>query len=382
VTTNGESVEADSLDRVLGSVAAAAECEDVHGTARRNQCFRLPADPRILLVIRVDEHADRPEPTPDLRGIEHAPDGIRFVRQAALCGAVLPFRAPMTTTEISTSAFRSTAVRPSPIGLVVEAVRETLSRRRLIGYLVRADLKKKGADTLLGNLWWVIDPLLQMAVYVILVTVIRASSQPDYPLFIFSAILPWKWFTSSVGDSIQSVTSQERLIKQIHFPKIVLPVSAVVAGVVNFAFGLVALALLLVLFYADRISAFLVLVALVAAVQFVFTLAVSFVVGAINVFYRDVGNVSRHALRMWFYLSPALYSTEQLQRIASKEPIVGHLMSLNPFAVLFESYRAIIYNKTLPDFLGLAVLLCVSLVLVGLATIVFKRLEPAFAKVL
>lgn len=288
----------------------------------------------------------------------------------------------MTTTEISTSAFRSTAVRPSTIGLVAEALRETLSRRRLIGYLVRADLKKKGADTLLGNLWWVVDPLLQMAVYVILVTVIRASSQADYPLFIFSAILPWKWFTSSVGVSIQSVTSQERLIKQVHFPKIVLPVSAVVAGIVNFAFGLVALALLLVLFYSDRISTVLLLVPLVAAVQFVFTLAVSFVVAAINVFYRDVGNVSRHALRMWFYLSPALYSTEQLQKIAGKEPIVGHIMSLNPFAVLFESYRAIIYNKALPDFFGLAVLLLVSLVLVGLATIVFKRLEPAFAKVL
>jgi lipopolysaccharide transport system permease protein len=288
----------------------------------------------------------------------------------------------MTTTELPNSAFRSTAVRPSAIGLVAEALRESLSRRRLIGYLVRADLKKKGADTLLGNLWWVLDPLLQMAVYVILVTVIRASSQADYPLFIFTAILPWKWFTSSVGASIQSVTSQERLIKQIHFPKIVLPVSAVVAGIVNFAFGLVALGFLLVLFYPDRISVYLVLIPLVAAVQFVFTLAVAFVVAAINVFYRDVGNVSRHALRMWFYLSPALYSTEQIQKLAGKEPIVGHIMSLNPFAVLFESYRAIIYNETLPDFSGLATLLLISLGLVALATIVFKRLEPAFAKVL
>jgi ABC-type polysaccharide/polyol phosphate export permease len=101
------------------------------------------------------------------------------------------------------------------------------SRRRLIRYLVQADTKKKGADTLLGNVWWILDPLLQMLVYVILVAVIFQRSEADYPLFIFAAILPWKWFTSSVNDAIGSVVSQERLIKQIHFPKIVLPTATI-----------------------------------------------------------------------------------------------------------------------------------------------------------
>ena len=273
-------------------------------------------------------------------------------------------------------------MRPGPLGLVTEALRETLSRRRLIGYLVRADLKKKGADTLLGNLWWVVDPLLQMAVYVILVTVIRASSQEDYPLFIFTAILPWKWFTSSVGASIQSVTSQERLIKQIHFPKIVLPIAAAGAAVANFAFGLIALGLLLVAFYASRAAPTLLLIPFIAVVQFTFTLALALVVAAINVFYRDVGNVSRHVLRLWFYLSPALYSTAQIHKLAESSPIVGHVMSLNPFAVLFESYRSVIYEGAPPDWTGLIRLFAVSLVLVALGTIAFKRLEPAFAKVL
>jgi ABC-type polysaccharide/polyol phosphate export permease len=291
-------------------------------------------------------------------------------------------RPPMTATDLRTTAFRSTSVRPGPIGLVAEAIRETLSRRRLIRYLVQADLKKKGADTLLGNLWWVLDPLLQMAVYVVLVTVITTRSQPDYPLFIFSAILPWKWFTSSVNDAIVSVTSQERLIKQIHFPKIVLPVAAAGAAVANFAFGLIALGLLLVAFYAGRATPMLLLIPVIAVVQFAFTLALSLVVAGINVFYRDVGNVSRHVLRLWFYLSPALYSTAQIHKLAESSPIVGHLMSLNPFAVLFESYRSVIYEGLPPDWTGLIRLLLVSLVLVALATIVFKRLEPAFAKVL
>jgi ABC-type polysaccharide/polyol phosphate export permease len=288
----------------------------------------------------------------------------------------------MTASDLRTPAFRSSADSPNPIGLIREAIRESWSRRRLIRYLVQADLKKKGADTLLGNLWWVLDPLLQMAVYVILISVISARPQPAYPLFIFAAILPWKWFTSSINDAIVSVTSKERLIKQLHFPKIVLPFAAAGAGVANFAFGLIALALLLVAFYLERATPTLLLIPVIAVVQFTFTLSLSLVVAAINVFYRDVGNVSRHVLRLWFYLSPALYSTAQIQKLADSNPLVGQAMALNPFAVLFESYRAVIYDGVLPDWTGLVRLFLVSLVLVALATIVFKRLEPTFAKVL
>lgn len=192
-----------------------------------------------------------------------------------------------------------------------EGIRESWARRRLIRYLVQADVKKTGADTLLGNVWWVFDPLLQMMVYVILVTVIFARSQPDYPLFVFSAVLPWKWFTASVNDAISSVVSQERLIKQLQFPKIVLPLASTFAAVVHFLFGLIPLTGLLVLFYGDRLSPYVVLVLPIAGVQLVFSMAVALVLGALNVFVRDVGNISRHVLRLWFYLSPGLYAMSQ-----------------------------------------------------------------------
>src|SRR5215210_9562278 len=149
--------------------------------------------------------------------------------------------------------YSTTAVRPTTPALIGGAITELWSRRSLVRYLVQADLKKKGADTLLGNLWWVIDPLLQMLIYVVLVVVLFQRDQPDYPLFIFAAILPWKWFTSAINDCIVAVSSQDRLIKQIHFPKIVLPTAAVVAGVVNFVFGLIPLGVLLLLWYPDRI---------------------------------------------------------------------------------------------------------------------------------
>ena len=284
---------------------------------------------------------------------------------------------------------RSTSVRPNLIRLVLDGYREILSRRRLVRYLVQADLKKKGSDTVLGNVWWILDPLLQMAVYVVLVSVIFARAQPDYPLFIFAAILPWKWFTTSVSDGIGSVVSQERLIKQLQFPKIVLPVSATVAGIVNFAFGMIPLALLLVLLFRDRINPNLAFIPVIALVQLVFTLAVTIVLSALNVFVRDIGNIARHALRLWFYLSPGLYGIDQLESSSAlrAHPEILRILEANPFATLFSAYRSVIYGTAsggpvLPDWSALASLFVVSFVILAISIAVFKRLEPQFAKIL
>ena len=295
----------------------------------------------------------------------------------------------MSVASESPASFRSSAIRPAAPALVGQGLTELLSRRRLIRYLVQADLKKKGSDTLLGNIWWVVDPLLQMLVYVVLVSVIFDRPQPDYALFVFSAILPWKWFTSSITDGIGSVVGMERLIKQINFPKIVLPVAAVVAGIANFFFGLIPLVVLMLLFYSDRISAWLLVIPVVAAVQFLMTLPIAIVVAAVNVFYRDVGNLARHVLRLGFYASPGIYSLALVERAADHYPALKFLLYLNPWTVLFTSYHNIIYGGSdgatppmAPDWAGLGVVTVVSLILLALAILFFKRLEPTFAKVL
>jgi lipopolysaccharide transport system permease protein/teichoic acid transport system permease protein len=285
------------------------------------------------------------------------------------------------------SSFRSSSVRPGPLALIRLGITETLSRRRLIAYLVRADLKKKGADTLLGNVWWVVDPLLQMLVYWLLVGVILArGAYPDYPLFLFAAILPWKWFASTIQDGVHAVAGQERLIKQIYFPKLVLPVAASMAGVVNFAFGLIPLFALLVLLYASHISPWLLALPLVAAVQLLFTTGLSIIVSAANVFYRDIANLSRHVLRFWFYLSPVLYGTDAVSRLSEShptlEPIVAVMFAINPMAHILTAYRDLIYYGRAPNWVSLLVIAGISLVVLALSILFFKRVEPSFAKVL
>jgi ABC-type polysaccharide/polyol phosphate export permease len=302
---------------------------------------------------------------------------------------VVPFRAMSATSEVP-AAYRNTAGDPGAIRLIREGIDDVRSRRRLVRYLVVADMRKRGADTLLGNLWWIIDPLLQMVVYVVLVTLIaRGQGIDDYPLFIFAAILPWKWFTASVIDATSSVASQDRLIKQIAFPKIVLPVAATTAGVVGFAFGLIPL-FGLMLFSVERITPYLLLIPVIAVVQFVFTQAVALLVAAGNVFFRDLGNVARHVLRLWFYLSPGLYSLAVLEEVALLDefPILRTILLLNPFAILFDAYRTVIWGTwpdgppTTPDWAALALLGVGSVVFLAVAVVVFKRLEPNFAKVL
>jgi len=288
----------------------------------------------------------------------------------------------MSATADAPAHFRRGATRPGPIGLLREAVVEVAQRRRLIGYLVQADIRKKGADTLLGNLWWVIDPLLQMAVYVVLVSVVFKRGVEDYPLFIFCAILPWKWFQTTVQDAITSVTGADRLIRQIQFPKLVLPVASAFAGIVNFAFGLIPLMALILLLYRDRLSVTVLLIPLIGLVQFFFNLAIAVGLAAINVFYRDIGNLSRHALRLWFYLSPGLYAIEDLRTATADIPVVHQLLLANPFAILFTAYRDVIYDQRLPEWGGLVGLLIASLALLAATTLMFKRVEPSFAKVL
>lgn len=294
--------------------------------------------------------------------------------------------------------FRSSAVRPGPLELLLTAIREVASRRRLIRYLVRAQIKKQGTDTVLGNVWWILDPLLSMGVYVIVMTFIFQRRVPDFPIFLLAAIIPFKWFTATIGSSANSVAGQGQLIKQIQFPKLVLPLTSAVAEVINLGFGMIVLFSVMLLFYPAHLSLMILWVPVIAVVQFVFTLGIALVVSAITVFYRDVGNLIGHLMRLAFYLAPILWSFDDLSgRGGDLEKAIGPtglaILHYNPLAILLDSYRHAMYGvvqegglswsaPVAPDLGALGVVFVISLVMVAIGTWVFKRLEPAFAKVL
>jgi len=281
-----------------------------------------------------------------------------------------------TTEAIAPQRPRATGRRR--FALVRTGISEIMSRRRLTRYLVGAELKRTHADTAFGQLWWILDPLLQMAVYFILISVMLKQRIPDYPLFLFAAILPWKWFSTTLNEATLSVTGRQTLIRQVQFPKIILPTAGVLAGTVSFGFGLIALGMVY-LFFLDRLTPWVLTLPLVAAVQFVFTLAMGILFSAFNAFFRDVQNVMTHALRLWFYMSGALVP---LSTLAGDHPTFYTILSLNPLAVLFVSYRNAIWAGTAPDWAGLLVVLAFSAAFLLVAIYLFKRAEPAFARIL
>jgi lipopolysaccharide transport system permease protein len=148
--------------------------------------------------------------------------------------------------------------------------------------------------------------------------------------------------------------------------------------------------LLLLLLHPTRLSIMLIWLPLIAAVQYVFTLASAILISAANVFFRDLGNAVGHVLRLWWFLSPGLYSLTALEDLDlfNQHPTLRFLAGLNPFAVLFEAYRAVIYGTPdgglphPPDLVALTFLLIGSIAFLGVCILFFKRAEPDFAKVL
>lgn len=294
---------------------------------------------------------------------------------------MIPFQ-PVKTSPRAAAPTGSSTARRRPLGSLREGIHDIVSRRRLIRFLVAADLKRTHADTLVGRAWWILDPLLQMSIYWVLFALIFQRNIPDFALFLFAAILPWKWLASTLGDASTSISSRVALVRQVQFPKLVLPAASVGAGITGFGFGLVALLFFLVP-YHDRISPWLLALPIIAAVQVVFVFALAIGISALNAFYRDVGNILGHALRLWFYLSPGLYSLDSLP-----DGPVRTILSLNPMAHILDGYRRIIWGTeqvahgVAPDFAALGVVLVVSLLLLALAIVGFKRAEPAFARIM
>ena len=161
-----------------------------------------------------------------------------------------------------------------------------------------------------------------------------------------------------------------------------LPFASTISGIVNFGFGMVPLLALLILVYPSHLSWTILLIPVIAIVQFVFTMALAIVLSALNVFYRDIGNLAKHVLRLWFYLSPALYSADRVAELTTNHRVLGSIYGLNPWSVLFEAYHDVIYYGTAPSWTTLGVLTLVSCGLVAITVVLFKRVEPAFAKAL
>jgi lipopolysaccharide transport system permease protein len=270
-----------------------------------------------------------------------------------------------------------------PIGFVARAgaaVIDVVEWRRLVWRLARAELRRENARLVLGSLWWVADPLLQMLVYTILVGVILGRTVEDYPLFVLSALIAWKGISSTMSTACTAVTGNERIVRQLAFPRIVLPLARVVSQSWRLVVALVVLVMLVALVWPERLSPAIAWLPTLLAVQVVFLLPFAIVLSAATVFVRDLANLVRHLLRLGLYLSPVLYGLDQaVERLPSS---IADVYRLNPLAVLLDGYRAVAYEGRPPDAVSLLLPLGVGLVLLAPALSWFRSMQPRFGKLL
>ena len=170
--------------------------------------------------------------------------------------------------------------------------------RHLVFELARAELRRENARLVLGDLWWVADPLLQMIVYTILVSVIFQRTVADYPLFVLPALIAWKAVAASVGVGGTAITSNERVVRQLLFPRIALPAARLLAQLWRLAVALVVLVVLMVVLWPDRISPSIGWLPVLAIVEMVLLLPIAIVLSAATVFVRDLANLMRHVVRL------------------------------------------------------------------------------------
>ncbi|MCL6451904.1 MAG: ABC transporter permease, partial [Acetobacteraceae bacterium] len=245
-----------------------------------------------------------------------------------------------------------------------------------VWYSARAELKVRNLGTYLGHLWWLLDPLMFMVVYVFLVVVVFDRGGPGYAIFVFSALVPWKWTTGCLNDSIASVRARSGLIQHIAIPKVVFPLTAVVVNTVRFAIGLGVLLVGAGLFGGRLTLATLVWLPLILLIHLAFNAGLALVLADAGVFLADIRNIMQFGLRLWFYVSPGLYA------VGSFPQRYRFLLGLNPVTPLFEGYRTALLGAPPPSPGTLSWLVVFSVFCMWYGLHRMERNDSRYAKVL
>lgn len=251
--------------------------------------------------------------------------------------------------------------------------KELYHYRELLKTNVKKDIRGKYKGSFLGILWSFINPLLQVLVYALVFPYIMKVETENYLIFLICGIIPWTWFITSISQGTTSITNNANLIKKVYFPREILPISVVTSGLVNFLISCIII-LIFVLLGGLTISWHLVFLPFIIIVQYLFTLALIFVLSAFNVYVKDVEYIVAFIINMLFYATPILYTTEMFSG-----PILW-LFRLNPLAHLINAYRDVFYVHHIPNLINLSILLGVSILLVVICYIIFKKLEKRFAE--
>ena len=276
--------------------------------------------------------------------------------------------------ETQASPTSSVVIRPSS-GLIPINFKDVWAYRELLYFLTWRDIKIRYKQTVLGFAWAILQPFLMMVVFTLFFgNLLNVPSEGvPYPLFNYAAMLPWTLFAQGITRSSESLVANVNMVKKVYFPRLVMPLSGVLAPVVDFAIAFVILIGMMFYFGYPPTMRILWLPAFVI-LALMTALGVGLWLSAINVQYRDVRYVVPFLVQLWLFASPVVYSSSLLP--ARFQAIYG----LNPMAGVIEGFRWALLGTEPPGSL-IAVSVIIVIVILTSGAFYFRRSEKTFADV-
>ena len=249
--------------------------------------------------------------------------------------------------------------------------------RELLYFLVWRDVKVVYKQTLLGVAWGILQPLATMVIFTLVFS--RFANIPSdglpYPIFAYTALLPWNYFSQAISRAGISLVGEANLISKIYFPRLIVPISAILAPLVDFAVAFLVL-LGMMAWYGIAPNWTIVTVPVFLLLALVSALAVGLWLSALNVKYRDVRHTIPFLVQLWLFASPVAYPV-------SLVPENWRLLySLNPMVGVIEGFRWALLGKQSPDFSAIALSMVIVGVLLAGGLRYFKRTERTFADII
>ena len=255
----------------------------------------------------------------------------------------------------------------------MKVFKELYQYRELLKTNVQKEIRGKYKGSFLGVLWSFLNPLLMVLVYALVFPYIMRTNVDNYLVYLITGVIPWNFFTTCITTGCNCVWINGGIIKKVYFPREILPISVVAAGLINFLISCVII-LLFVFFGGIGFSVQLLWLPLIAIIQSALSLGLLFILSAINVYVRDIEYLVGFLLNLLFYATPILYTADMFPES------IRWVLYLNPMTTIIESYRNIFYYQQSPALTSLMIVFMVSFIILIIGYLIFKKLERGFAE--
>ncbi|MBC2455742.1 ABC transporter permease [Clostridium beijerinckii] len=255
----------------------------------------------------------------------------------------------------------------------MEGLKELYNYREMLSNLVKKDLRTRYKGSVLGFLWTFVNPLLQLIVYTMVFSVIMRAGIDKYYIYLFVALVPWIFFATSITTSASSIIRNKDLIKKIYFPRLIIPMSVVNGAFMNMIFTMVVVFAALI-FSEIGISKYVLLLPIILILEYLFALGLSFIVSALNVYFRDLEHILGIVTMAWMYGTPILYGIDMVPENLQS------LFNLNPMTPIILAIRDILYYKKMPDLSHMGLILMWSIGFIIIGYFIFQKLQKGFVE--